>query len=63
MTLPSLITKRKETSGEEQREKKRYESERKSLDLDVLDEISEKLDNLAKVCRSNSSSMSRYQKG
>ena len=53
--LPSLITKRKKKQADGSRGKnKRYKPEREPLDLDVLDEISEKLDDLAKVCQSNS---------
>ena len=53
--LPSLITKRKKKQADRSRGKnKRYKPEREPLDLDVLDEISEKLDDLAKVCQSNS---------
>ena len=53
--LPSLIAKRKKKQADRSRGKnKRYKPEREPLDLDVLDEISEKLDDLAKVCQSNS---------
>ena len=45
--LPSLITKRKKKQADRSRGKnKRYKPEREPLDLDVLDETSEKLDDI-----------------
>ena len=49
--LPSLITKRKKKADRSRGKNKRYKPEREPLDLDVLDEISEKLDDLASVSK------------
>ena len=46
--------KKKKQADRGRGKNKRYKPEREPLDLDVLDEISEKLDDLAKVCQSNS---------